>query len=488
MTVYQKTIHELHELLIAKEVSAVELAKGHLDRIQKVDDAIKAYITVTSAHALASAEAVDAKIARGGKISPLAGIPMAMKDNLCTDGIPTTCASKMLEDFRPQYDAAVVEKLQAAGSVMLGKVNMDEFAMGSTTENSAFFATKNPWNFDCVPGGSSGGSAAAVAADMAVYALGSDTGGSIRQPAAFCGIVGLKPTYGAVSRYGLVAFASSLDQIGPLAKDVTDTALIMNAIAGYDDRDSTSAPITYPDYTASLDGNVKGMKIGIPEEYLGEGIDPEVEAQVRAAASKLEELGAVVELCSLPHTRYAMPAYYLIAPAEASSNLGRYDGVRYGLRMPSKDMIGMFQETRKEGFGDEVKRRIMLGTYALSSGYYDAYYLKALKVRNLIKQDFDKAFAQFDCLIAPTAPTTALVKGQNQDPLALYKGDVCTIPSNLAGIPALSLPYGMDSRQMPVGVQLFGKAFGEPVLLKVAYALEQNTSLTKLKPNQGKGL
>lgn len=488
MTVYQKTIHELHELLIAKEVSAVELAKGHLDRIQKVDDAIKAYITVTSAHALASAEAVDAKIARGEKISPLAGIPMAMKDNLCTDGIPTTCASKMLEDFRPQYDAAVVEKLQAAGSVMLGKVNMDEFAMGSTTENSAFFATKNPWNFDCVPGGSSGGSAAAVAADMAVYALGSDTGGSIRQPAAFCGIVGLKPTYGAVSRYGLVAFASSLDQIGPLAKDVTDTALIMNAIAGYDDRDSTSAPITYPDYTASLDGNVKGMKIGIPEEYLGEGIDPEVEAQVRAAASKLEELGAVVELCSLPHTRYAMPAYYLIAPAEASSNLGRYDGVRYGLRMPSKDMIGMFQETRKEGFGDEVKRRIMLGTYALSSGYYDAYYLKALKVRNLIKQDFDKAFAQFDCLIAPTAPTTALVKGQNQDPLALYKGDVCTIPSNLAGIPALSLPYGMDSRQMPVGVQLFGKAFGEPVLLKVAYALEQNTSLTKLKPNQGKGL
>lgn len=488
MTVYQKTIHELHALLMAGEVSAVELAKAHLNRIQKVDDAVKAYITVTSIHALASAEAVDAKIAQGEKISPLAGIPMAMKDNLCTDGIPTTCASKMLENFRPQYDAAVVEKLQAAGSVMLGKVNMDEFAMGSTTENSAFFATKNPWDFDCVPGGSSGGSAAAVAADMAVYALGSDTGGSIRQPAAFCGIVGLKPTYGAVSRYGLVAFASSLDQIGPLAKDVTDTALIMNAIAGYDHRDSTSAPITYPDYTASLDGNVKGMKIGIPEEYLGEGIDPEVEAQVRAAASKLEELGAVVELCSLPHTRYAMPAYYLIAPAEASSNLGRYDGVRYGLRMPSKDMIGMFQETRKEGFGDEVKRRIMLGTYALSSGYYDAYYLKALKVRNLIKQDFDKAFAQFDCLIAPTAPTTALVKGQNQDPLALYKGDVCTIPSNLAGIPALSLPYGMDSRQMPVGIQLLGKAFGEPALLKVAYALEQHTSLTKLKPNQGKGL
>ena len=488
MTLSRLTIHELHEKLIGKEISAVELTKEHLHRIETVDTEVKAYLKVTSETALAQAEAVDKMLANGEKITPLAGIPMALKDNMCTEGIETTCASKMLENFKPQYNAAVVEKLQANHGVMLGKVNMDEFAMGSTTENSAYFATKNPWNFDCVPGGSSGGSAAAVAADLAVYSLGSDTGGSIRQPAAFCGLVGLKPTYGAVSRYGLIAFASSLDQIGPLTKDVTDAALVMNAIAGHDHRDSTSANITFPDYTAALDGSVKGMKIGIPEEYFGEGIDPEVEAQVRAAAAKLEELGAIVEVCSLPHTRYAMPAYYLIAPAEASSNLGRYDGVRYGLRANAKDVIGMFKETRNQGFGDEVKRRIMLGTYGLSSGYYDAYYLKALKVRNLIKQDFDAAFAKYDCLITPTAPTTALVKGQNQDPLALYKGDICTIPSNLAGIPALSLPYGLDSKQMPVGVQLLGKAFSEPQLLKVAYALEQNTDLTKLKPNQGKGL
>ncbi|MBR6755645.1 MAG: Asp-tRNA(Asn)/Glu-tRNA(Gln) amidotransferase subunit GatA [Peptococcaceae bacterium] len=488
MTLSRLTIHELHEKLTSKEISAVELAKEHLHRIETIDTDVKAYLKVTADVALAQAEAVDKMIANGEKIAPLAGIPMALKDNMCTEGIETTCASKMLENFKPQYDAAVVEKLHSNHGVMLGKVNMDEFAMGSTTENSAYFATKNPWNFDCVPGGSSGGSAAAVAADLAVYSLGSDTGGSIRQPAAFCGLVGLKPTYGAVSRYGLIAFASSLDQIGPLTKDVTDAALVMNAIAGHDHRDSTSANIAFPDYTAALDGSVQGMRIGIPEEYFGEGIDPEVEAQVRAAAAKLEELGAVVEVCSLPHTRYAMPAYYLIAPAEASSNLGRYDGVRYGLRANAKDVIGMFKETRNQGFGDEVKRRIMLGTYGLSSGYYDAYYLKALKVRNLIKQDFDAAFAKYDCLITPTAPTTALVKGQNQDPLALYKGDICTIPSNLAGIPALSLPYGLDSKQMPVGVQLLGKAFGEPQLLKVAYALEQNTDLTKLKPNQGKGL
>lgn len=488
MTLSHLTIHELHEQLTSKKISAVELTQEHLERIGVIDQDIKAYLQVTAEQALAQAKGVDAKLARGEAIAPLAGIPMALKDNMCTEGIATTCASKMLEDFKPQYNAAVVEKLQASDSVMLGKVNMDEFAMGSTTENSAFFATKNPWNVNCVPGGSSGGSAAAVAADLAVYSLGSDTGGSIRQPASFCGIVGLKPTYGAVSRYGLIAFASSLDQIGPLAKDVTDAALIMNAISGYDYRDSTSANIAYPDYTAGLDGSVKGMKIGIPEEYFGEGIDPEVEAQVKAAAAKLAELGAEVEPCSLPHTRYAMPAYYLIAPAEASSNLGRYDGVRYGLRAQAKDLIGMFKETRNQGFGDEVKRRIMLGTYGLSSGYYDAYYLKALKVRNLIKQDYDQAFAKYDCLITPTAPTTAIVKGQNQDPLALYKGDICTIPSNLAGIPALSLPYGLDSKQMPVGVQLLGKAFSEPQLLKVAYALEQNTDLTKLKPNQGKGL
>ncbi len=482
------TIHELHDLLVKKELSAAALTQHYLERIARLDRDLKSYITVTDDAALKQAEAVDAKLAKGEHIGLLAGIPMAMKDNICTEGTYTTCASKMLADFKPQYSATVVDKLTENGFVMLGKVNMDEFAMGSTTENSAFFATQNPWNADCVPGGSSGGSAASVAADLAVYALGSDTGGSIRQPASFCGIVGLKPTYGVVSRYGLIAFASSLDQIGPMAKDVTDIALVLNAISGYDKKDSTSANYGYPDYTAALIDDVKDMRIGLPKEYLGEGIDPEVEAQVRAAAAKLEELGAHVEECSLPYTRYAMPAYYLIAPAEASSNLGRYDGVRYGMRAQANDVVNMFKETRKQGFGPEVKRRIMLGTYALSSGYYDAYYLKALKVRNLIKQDYDRAFEQYDCLITPTAPTTALHKGQNQDPLALYKSDICTIPSNLAGIPGLSLPYGLDKTGMPIGVQLLGKAFAEPTLLRVAYTLEQNTNLTRLKPNQGKGL
>lgn len=488
MTISRLTIHELHELLIKKEISATELTKEHLDRIRRLDSNVKAYITVTDELALKQAEAVDKKLAAGEKIGMLAGIPMSVKDNLCTEGIQTSCASRMLEGFKPQYNATVLEKLKVEDFVMLGKVNMDEFAMGSTTENSAFFHTRNPWNPDCVPGGSSGGSAASVAADLAVYSLGSDTGGSIRQPAAFCGVIGLKPTYGAVSRFGLIAFASSLDQIGPLAKDVTDIALIMNAISGYDKKDSTSANFNYPDYTASLNKSIKGMRIGLPKEYLGEGIDSDVEAQVLAAASKLEDLGAHVEECSLPHTRYAMPAYYLIAPAEASSNLGRYDGVRYGLRVQAKDVASMFCETRKQGFGPEVKRRIMLGTYALSSGYYDAYYLKALKVRNLVKQDYDKAFTQYDCLITPTAPTTALRKGNNQNPLTLYKSDICTIPTNLAGIPGLSLPYGVDRNGMPIGVQLLGKAFTEPALLQIAYSLEQNTSLTRLKPNQGKGI
>ncbi len=488
MTLSRLTIHELHDLLVNKEVTAAELTREHLERIQSLDGDVKAYITVTDELALEQAKAVDKKIAAGESIGMLAGIPMAVKDNMCTEGIPTTCASKMLKSFKPQYNATVVKKLKQEDFVMLGKVNMDEFAMGSTTENSAFFDTQNPWNYDCVPGGSSGGSAASVAADLAVYSLGSDTGGSIRQPASFCGVVGLKPTYGAVSRYGLIAFASSLDQIGPLAKDVTDTALIMNTITGYDKKDSTSADYHHPDYIAALTGDVRGMRIGIPKEYLGEGIDAEVEAQVRAAAAKLEALGAHVEECSLPYTRHAMPAYYLIAPAEASSNLGRYDGVRYGLRAQAKDVTTMFCDTREQGFGPEVKRRIMLGTYALSSGYYDAYYLKALKVRNLIKQDYDKAFEQFDCLITPTAPTTAMRKGQNQDPLALYKSDICTIPTNLAGIPGLSLPYGLDKNGMPIGVQLLGKAFSEPTLLRAAYALEQNTNLTRLKPNQGKGL
>lgn len=483
MNFAQLTIHELHDCLINKEISAAELCALHLERIETLDDYLKAYITVTKEEAVKKAKAVDEKLAKGEAISPLAGIPMALKDNFCTEGIATTCASKMLVDFHPPYNAHVVDKLNAQDAVLLGKVNMDEFAMGSTTENSAFFATKNPWNADCVPGGSSGGSAAAVAGDLAVYALGSDTGGSIRQPAAFCGIVGLKPTYGAVSRYGLIAFASSLDQIGPLTKDVTDCALVLNAIAGYDHRDSTSAKINHPDYRQALINDIKGLRVGLPEEYFGEGIDPDVEAQVKASAKLLEELGAHVEMCSLPYTRYAMPAYYLIAPAEASSNLARYDGVRYGFRVEDKDVVSMFKSTRSQGFGPEVKRRIMLGTYALSAGYYDAYYLKALKVRHLIKMDFDKAFAKFDCLLTPTAPSTALSKGQNGDPLSLYKQDICTIPSNLAGIPALSLPFGLVNN-MPVGIQLLGKAFDEEMLLRVAYTLEMNSPLTRLKPNQ----
>lgn len=487
VTLARLTIHELHQKLIDRDISALELTEAHLKRIEQWDGKIHAYLTVTKEQALAAAHAVDEKLQAGEEIAPLAGIPMALKDNLCTDGIRTTCASKMLDDFKPPYNAEVVEKLYGQQAVVLGKANMDEFAMGSTTENSAYFATQNPWNEACVPGGSSGGSAAAVAADLAVYALGSDTGGSIRQPAAFCGIVGLKPTYGAVSRYGLIAFASSLDQIGPLTKDVTDCALVLNAICGHDGKDSTSVPMKHPDYLQSLRADVQGMRIGLPEEYFGEGIDPAVEAQVKSAAALLESLGAVVEYCSLPHTRYAMPAYYLIAPAEASSNLARYDGVRYGLRVEEKDVVSSFKATRSQGFGAEVKRRIMLGTYALSAGYYDAYYLKALKVRNLIKQDYDRAFEQFDCLITPTTPSTALTRGQNLDPLSLYKQDICTIPSNLAGIPALSLPYGTIG-EMPVGVQLLGKAFNESVLLRVAYTLEQHSALTKIKPNQGRGL
>ena len=400
------TIHALHDALVNKETTARALTEDYFAQIEK-NAAINAYMTLNKEAALAKADAVDAKLANGETIGMLEGIPVAVKDNICTEGLRTTCASHMLENFIPQYNACVVEKLEAAGAIILGKTNMDEFAMGSTTETSYFGATQNPVNTECVPGGSSGGSAAAVADGEACYALGSDTGGSIRQPAAFCGIVGLKPTYGSVSRYGLIAFASSLDQIGPLVNDVRDAGIVMNAIAGYDHRDSTSANVVHEDYLTKIGNDIKGVKIGLPKEYIGEGVAPAIKEELQKVRNLLEEKGAIVEECSLPTTNYAIPAYYLIAPAEASSNLARYDGVRYGLREQADDMITMFKETREKGFGDEVKRRIMLGTYALSAGYYDAFYLKALKVRHLIKNDFENAFKTYDCLLTPASVVTA---------------------------------------------------------------------------------
>lgn len=463
------TIHALHEALVNKETTSRALTEACL---AKISADINAYITVDKEAALAAADATDAKIAAGETIGMLEGIPMALKDNMCTEGLRTTCASHMLENFVPQYDAAVVEKLRAAGAIILGKTNLDEFAMGSTTETSYFGPTKNPVNPDCVPGGSSGGSAAAVAGGEAVYALGSDTGGSIRQPAAFCGLVGLKPTYGAVSRYGLIAFASSLDQIGPLTNDVRDAGLVMNAIAGYDHRDATSANVAHEDFTRLIGKDLKGVKIGVPAEYLGDGVAPAIKEKIAVVRALLEEKGAVCEDCSLPTTNYAIPAYYLIAPAEASSNLARYDGVRYGLREQADDMISMFKKTRQEGFGDEVKRRIMLGTYALSAGYYDAYYLKALKVRHLIQDDFKRAFETYDCLLTPASVVTAPKIGVEYDAVTTYKQDICTVTSNLAGLPAVSVPFGKDEEGMPIGLQFIGKAFDEAFLLQVAAVVE----------------
>ncbi|MFA5882214.1 MAG: Asp-tRNA(Asn)/Glu-tRNA(Gln) amidotransferase subunit GatA [Eubacteriales bacterium] len=478
------TAHELHAKLVNKEVSSVEITEAVYKRIDEVEDRVKAFVTLTKDGALAKAGEVDARIARGEDIGPLEGIPVVIKDNMCTEGVLTTCSSKMLHNFVPPYNATVVEKLHSAGAVVIGKANMDEFAMGSSTENSRFFTTRNPWNTDCVPGGSSGGSAAAVAADETIYSLGSDTGGSIRQPASFCGVVGLKPTYGTVSRYGLIAFASSLDQIGPFSKDITDCAQVFNVIAGHDERDSTSAEFAVPDYTKFLTGDVKGLKIGIPKEYFVEGTDPGVRDFINQAIKKYESLGAFCEEISLPHTEYALPVYYLIAPAEASSNLARYDGVRYGYRDESADdIITMFMRTRSEGFGSEVKRRIMLGTYALSSGYYDAYYLKALKARTLIKQDFDRAFEKYDIILSPTSPTPAFKCGEKaDDPMQMYLSDIFTISVNLAGIPGLSMPCGF-SGGLPVGLQLMGKPFGEGTLFQAAYAFEQNTEYHKVKPN-----
>ncbi|WP_075866430.1 Asp-tRNA(Asn)/Glu-tRNA(Gln) amidotransferase subunit GatA [Carboxydothermus islandicus] len=483
MELYYLSAKEITEKIKAKEISALEVAKATFDRIEAVEPKIQAYVTVTRELGLKMAREVDEKIARGEDPGPLAGVPVAIKDNMSTAGIRTTCSSKILENYIPPYDATVVEKLKAAGAVFTGKTNLDEFAMGSSTENSRFFPTKNPWDLERVPGGSSGGSAASVAAGEAVVALGSDTGGSIRQPAAFCGIVGLKPTYGAVSRYGLVAFASSLDQIGPFARTVEDAALLLNVIAGHDPKDSTSADIEYPDYLSFLNQDIKGLKIGLPKEYFIDGIDAGVKKAIDDAIKVLESLGAVFEEVSLPHTKYSLPVYYLIAPAEASSNLARYDGVRYGYRdFEAEDVVEMFSRTRAEGFGAEVKRRIMLGTYALSAGYYDAYYLKALKVRTLIKEDFDRAFTKVDLLLTPTTPTPAFKFGEKtSDPVSMYLSDIFTMAVNLAGLPGISVPAGFDGH-LPVSFQLIGKPFDEGTLLKVAHAFEQNTEFHKVRP------
>jgi aspartyl-tRNA(Asn)/glutamyl-tRNA(Gln) amidotransferase subunit A len=475
---------EIAALVRRREVSARSVAEAHLARIEAVDVRVRAFVTVTPEAALAQADAVDARIASGEDAGPLAGVPIALKDNLCTQGVETTCASKILRGFRPPYTATVVERLVAAGAVPLGKVNLDEFAMGSSTENSGLFVTHNPWDTARVPGGSSGGSAAAVAAGEAPLALGSDTGGSIRQPASFCGLVGVKPTYGRVSRYGLVAFASSLDQIGPLARTVEDAALLLQAIAGYDERDSTSVPRPVPDYTAVLNEGVEGLRIGVPAEYFAEGMADEVRAAVDAAVAVFRGLGATVEPTALPLTDYALAAYYIVAPAEASSNLARYDGVRYGARTArSTSHIDLFEKTREEGFGAEVKQRILIGTYALSHGYYDAFYLKAQKVRTLIQRDFAREFARFDLLVTPTSPTTAFAIGEkSDDPLAMKLSDVCTIPANMAGIPALSQCCGFDSAGLPIGMQLMAPAFAEEMLLRAAYAYQQATDWHLRRP------
>ncbi|MBI2153830.1 MAG: Asp-tRNA(Asn)/Glu-tRNA(Gln) amidotransferase subunit GatA [Candidatus Rokubacteria bacterium] len=470
------TIGELAARYRSGEATPTEVVEAYFRRIEALDPKVRAYLTLTRESALAQAEAATKRLRAGKPLSLLDGVPLAIKDVICTKGVRTTCASKILDSFVPPYDATVMARLNAAGAIMLGKTNMDEFAMGSSTENSAFYPTRNPWDLARVPGGSSGGSAAAVAADLAAGALGSDTGGSIRQPAAFCGTVGVKPTYGRVSRYGLVAFASSLDQIGPFARDVRDAALLLQVIAGHDPLDSTSTEVPVPDYVAALGQGIAGLRVGIPSEYFIEGMDPEVEKAVGAAIEVLKGLGAKPEKVSLPTTDYALAAYYLIAPAEASSNLARYDGVKYGHRAPgSKDLIQMYGRTRAEGFGPEVKRRIMLGTYALSAGYYEAYYGKAQRVRTLVRRDFQQAFERVDMLACPTTPNVAFKLGEKEDPLQMYLCDAFTIPVNLAGLPGLSLPCGFTQSGLPIGLQLIGRPFDEATLLRAAYAYEQAT-------------
>ena len=470
------TAHEIHEKYISKELKVVDVVKAFFNKIKTDDEKIKAYITLCEEEALKDAELIQAKIDNGEEIGPLAGIPIAIKDNMCTKGVKTTCASKMLENFIPPYDATVITRLKEAGAIIVGKTNMDEFAMGGSTEHSAFFKTHNPINLNKVPGGSSGGSAAAVAGDLAPISLGSDTGGSIRQPVAFCGIVGLKPTYGLISRYGLVAFASSFDQIGPFAKDIEDTANLLNVIAGYDEMDSTSAKLEKIDYTKSLINDVKGLKIGVPKEFMGDGVNDEVKTAVKNAVEKFKALGAEVSECSLPATDYALPTYYIVACAEASSNLARFDGIRYGYRTSNYESLDdIYKNSRSEGFGEEVKRRIILGTYVLSSGYYDAYYKKAQRVRTLVKEGYEKVFENYDLILTPTAPSVAFDVGSKvNDPLEMYMADLMTVSINLAGVPAISIPCGKDKEGMPIGLQLISKHFNESTLLQAAYTFEKN--------------
>jgi len=469
------TMHELTDAFRRRETSPTEATRSYLDRIDKLDGRVGAYLAVTSDRALAAAAAADARYGRGAPLGPLDGVPVAYKDVFCTRGVVTTSGSRILEPFVPPYDATVIARLTEAGAVMLGKTNMDEFAMGSSTEHSGFKPTHNPWDLARVPGGSSGGSAAAVAGELAAAALGTDTGGSVRQPAAFCGTVGLKPTYGRISRYGLIAFASSLDHVGTLTRDVRDAALLLHAVAGVDPRDSTSVPEAVPDYAALLDGGVGGLRLGVPREYFAGGVDAEVETAVRAAIAKLSELGAAVEEVSLPTTDYGLAVYYIIAPAEASSNLARYDGVKYGRRAPGKDLIDMQSRTRAAGFGAEVKRRIMLGTYALSAGYYDAYYGRAQKVRTLVRRDFEAAFARVDLLVAPTTPSVAFKHGDKADPIAMYLNDVFTVGADLTGLPAVSLRCGFSAAGLPIGLQLIGRPLDEARVLRAAYTYEQAT-------------
>ncbi len=481
---HQLTIHEAHRLLKQRKISSTELTKSVLKRIAEIEGKVHACVTIVEDIALKEAERVDNYIRTNNEITPLTGIPTLIKDVICTKGIRTTCGSKMLENFVPPYDATVIEKLKAQKAIIIGKTNMDEFAMGSSNEHSAFFPTNNPWDLSRVPGGSSGGSTVAVSTDECIYALGSDTGGSIRQPAGFCSVVGLKPTYGRVSRFGLVAFASSLDQIGSITKDVTDGALVMNAIAGHDTRDSTSVPYPVPDHTQQLIPDIKGLRIGIPREYFIEGMQEEVRVALESAISKLEELGAEIDWeVSLPHTKYALAVYYILAPSEASANLARYDGVKYGFsERDAGNVIETTEKTRQVGFGPEVKRRIMLGTYALSAGYYDAYYVKAQKVRTLIKQEFNQAFEKYDALVTPTSPIVPFKLGEKlEDPMQMYLSDVCTLPVNIAGIPAISIPAGFADN-LPIGMQIMGKPFSEEMLLRIAFAYEQATDWHKRKP------